>query len=183
MIGIIVSMAAAVFLAIFGFYTGAIKKIVGTVTKGLCLLFRINRHKEKSIEVSEEVKQLFPEIRKAKKSGENIEKISSISYIGVTLIVLAIVGLVLNMAVVNDEAISQWLSSWLPFKIVTIKIYWTSAMFAVITSGISMCLSQWKKGREYRKAMSREKLYELAKRELTEQELIDIIDSKVAAKK
>lgn len=183
MVGIIVSASASIFLAVFGLYTGAISKMVATMIKGLCRLFKIERRKEKTIKVSQEVKMLFPEIKKAKKSRENAEKVSGVSFLGISLIVMAIIGVVLNLTVINDKTISEKLSSILPFRVETIKVYWTSAMFALITGGISICASQWKKGKKYREAQSREKIAEAAKRELTEKELIDIINSKIEEKR
>lgn len=184
-IGVVVSFLASAFLAAFGLYSGAIKKIVAVAIKSICLVFHIEQEKErqKTVKIGEDVKKIFPEIKKAKKSQENIEKVSSVSYIGLVIIVIAAIGLVLNMTVLNNETISQKISQLLKMKLETVKVYWTSGMFALITSGASMCFNQWKKGYEYRKGQSLKKLKEAAKRELTEEELIQLIESKVEEKK
>jgi hypothetical protein len=184
MIELIISTIASLFLALLGIYTGALKKLIGTIIKGIVKILKLQpKTRNKINKPTEALRSLYPELKKVEISKENTKIINSISYIGLSLITIAVVGLILNMTIINDQAISQWLSSRLNFVIPTVTVYYTSAMFALLTSGISVCVGQWKKGREFRKAQGRKHLIEVAKRELTEAELIEIIESKIEEKK
>jgi hypothetical protein len=142
----------------------------------------ISRH-EKTIPASIETQEQFGEIKKMRKSKENSKFISSVSYIGICIVVLAVMGILMNLNAVTGSIISNGISELLGLAEPTIAIYWTSTMFAFVTLGCSIMYGQWKKGKEFRKEHNRNKLKQIVKNTLTEQELIDIVDEKVKDKK
>lgn len=184
MISILVSALTSIFLFAIGIYTGAIKKLIATLVKLFYNILQLFGKEASKVEKTEKAHLAIERhfgVRKICYSRENTQKVSLVSYVGICITAIAIAGLLIDSKA-NSFAVSGRLSELLKIEIATATIYCTSFMFAMISSGVSIIAGQWKKNSDYRKANSRAKIKEAAKRELTEQELLMIVDAKVKEK-
>jgi hypothetical protein len=186
MTAVLASLLAGLFFLAFGLSTEGYSKIIGAAVTGMCLLtyfvIKLMWCNEKTKPVSLMVGEQFVEIKRVKKSKENAKPISSVSYLGLSLIIVSLLGIILNLSVLGSP-ISTGIAEIVPIKEQVVAVYWTSAMFSLVSFGVFMILGQIKKGKEFRNAHKKERLKKLVKRDLTEQELLDIIEEKVNDKK
>lgn len=185
---IIATAATIILLALLGMYSGAYRRAISLIAGVIRSSYNLTETKvheyEKKDKMTSEMKEVFPEIKEMRKSTENSQKISSISYVGICLIVISLLVLFLNFEWTTGQMVTKWLSHifWLA-DADNITIYLTSVLFSMLTSGMSMVLSQWKKAYKYRRQQSLKKVREAAKENLTEEELLEIVSEKVAEKK
>lgn len=188
MFSMIATVITIGFLLALGLYSGAIRKSISLAAGFLRNSYGLTETKlqerEKRDELTKEMRAVFPEVKEMRRSKENSQKITCVSYVGICLITLSLLILFLNFEWTTGQMITQWLAEKLPMADGdNITIYMTSIMFSMLTSGVSMVINQWKKSYRYRKEQSAKKIREAAKRELSEEELLSIVAEKVSYKK
>lgn len=158
MIQAILTVILVVLFFILGHFTQAIKKLLGFITKwalkflsffGLKISTR-----EKSVEVSEEFKNTYKDIKVVKLSKKNIKQKSSIDW--VYFITFLIVGLlvVLNLNSITGNAISNWLFTLQPIVIIKtatdMNIFYTATLFSVLSFSGTKVMQRWKETKQQR---------------------------------
>lgn len=187
MFSIIATIITAIILFALGMYSGAYRKLAGIFVKttrcSIDITDNVLRKFEKEENISNEIRDVFSEIKKMKRSKENDQKISSISYFGICAIAISSLILLLNFEWTTGQLITEWVAGLIPtIEKDTITTFITSISCSGITSGLSMIISQWRKASKYRKEQKINKIKEAARRELSEQELIEIVNEKIKEK-
>lgn len=183
MIQAILTVILVVLLFILGHFTQAIKKLLGFITKWILKFLsffglKIST-KEKSVEVSEEFKNTYKDIKIVKLSKKNIKQKHSIDIIGLSVLFIALILFIVNA--VTGYAISNWIHSWMskiPLlnSILTresMNTYYTAVLFSIMSFSISRIINRWKETKQQRKE-NREALLKLrATKLMSSKELIE----------
>lgn len=178
MINIIFTTILITLFFYLGFFTQALKKLVGLLTK---LLLRILSffgikiyEKEKSLRVSDEFKNTYKGISKVKLSKKNLKELSSIDWISFGILCLAGLLVLLNM---GNNIISNWLWEILPIKIiktaVDMKTLYTATLFSVLSFAVSRLLARWKQTKANREQKRDIKIKEKAIKLMSSKEMLD----------
>lgn len=184
MVSLISTMITILFLLVTGMYAGAYKKAIAFTMGAIRKTYDITDEKIHSYYkrdiITLGIKSTFPEVKEMRRSEENNQRISSISYVGICIISISLLILFLNFEFTTGQMITHGILQILPsIGEDNINIYFTSIVFSLLTTGISMVARQWKKGYEYRKAQKIKRIKAIAQRELTESELLEIVTNKV----
>lgn len=111
MVNTIIAIFSIVFFFFLGYFTPAFKKIISLLTSlGLKFLnlFGIKiRKKERHLKMSDEFKQTYKDIKIVKLSKKNIKQKHSIDFIGLTVLLIAIILFIVNLGNVTGNAISN----------------------------------------------------------------------------
>lgn len=160
MISAIMTAILIAFFFILGYSTQAFKKLIGLITKYLMKFlsfFGIKfKNKELRIKVSSEFKEAYPDIRKVTMSNKNIKQKSSIDWVSFAIFAVAGILVLVNLASVSGNAITNWLFELLkPIKIIKtaadMNTFYTASLFSVISFSLSRLLARWKETKQQRK--------------------------------
>lgn len=181
MVGIIFTAILITLFFSFGFFTQAFKKLVGLLTKiflrVLSFLGIKIQTKEKCLKVSNEFKDTYKEIKKVKLSKKNLKEVSSIDWISLAILVVAGLLVLINMAFISDNAISNWLWELQPMKLMKtptdMNTFYTATLFSVLSFSVSKILSRWKETKENRIEKKNNKLKEKAIKLMSSKEMLD----------
>lgn len=155
MIQAILTVILVVLFFILGHFTQAIKKLLGFITKWILKFLsffglKIST-KEKSVEVSEEFKNTYKDIKIVKLSKKNIKQKSSIDWFYLIVFLIAVVLVVVNLKWVTGNAISYWIYSWLHIMDdVSINTFYTAILFSIISFSLSKLFQRWKETKQQR---------------------------------
>lgn len=158
MIQAILTVILVVLFFILGHFTQAIKKLLGFITKWILKFLSFFGLKistrEKSVEVSEEFKNTYRDIKIVKLSKKNIKQKSSIDW--VYFITFLVVGLlvVLNLNSITGNAISNWLFTLQPVVIIKtatdMNTFYTATLFSVLSFSGTKVMARWKETKQQR---------------------------------
>ena len=176
MVGIIFTAILITLFFSFGFFTQAFKKLVGLLTKiflrVLSFLGIKIQTKEKCLKVSDDFKDTYKEIKKVKLSKKNLKEVSSIDWISFAILVVAGLLVLINMAFISGNAISNWLWEIQPMKLMKtqtdMNTFYTATLFSV-----SKILNRWKNTKENRIEKKNNKLKEKAIQLMSSKEMLD----------
>lgn len=182
MIQAILTVILVVLFFILGHFTQAIKKLLGFITKWILKFLsffglKIST-KEKSVEVSEEFKNTYKDIKIVKLSKKNIKQKSSIDYVNLVLFLITGLLVVLNLGSVSGNAISNWIYELVDgfgfIKSATdMNTLYTATLFSVISFSLTKLVGRWKETKQQRKE-NREALLKLrATKLMSSKELIE----------
>lgn len=150
MVGIIFTAILITLFFSFGFFTQAFKKLVGLLTKiflrVLSFLGIKIQTKEKCLKVSDDFKDTYKEIKKVKLSKKNLKEVSSIDWISFAVLIVAGLLVLINMAFISDNAISNWLWELQPVKLMKtptdMNTFYTATLFSVLSFSVSKILNR-----------------------------------------
>lgn len=182
MIQAILTVILVVLFFILGHFTQAIKKLLGFITKWILKFLsffglKIST-KEKSVEVSEEFKNTYKDIKIVKLSKKNIKQKSSIDYVNLVLFLITGLLVVLNLGSVSGNAISNWIYELVDgfgfIKSATdMNTLYTATLFSIISFSLTKLVGRWKETKQQRKE-NREALLKLrATKLMSSKELIE----------
>lgn len=182
MIQAILTVILVVLFFILGHFTQAIKKLLGFITKWILKFLsffglKIST-KEKSVEVSEEFKNTYKDIKIVKLSKKNIKQKSSIDYVNLVLFLITGLLVVLNLGSVSGNAISNWIYELVDgFGFIKsaadMNTLYTATLFSVISFSLTKLVGRWKETKQQRKE-NREALLKLrATKLMSSKELIE----------
>lgn len=182
MIQAILTVILVVLFFILGHFTQAIKKLLGFITKWILKFLSFFGLKisarEKSVEVSEELKNTYKDIKIVKLSKKNIKQKSSIDYVNLVLFLITGLLVVLNLGSVSGNAISNWIYELVDgfgfIKSATdMNTLYTATLFSVISFSLTKLVGRWKETKQQRKE-NREALLKLrATKLMSSKELIE----------
>lgn len=113
MINIIFTAILITLFFSLGFFTQAFKKLVGLLTKILLRVlnfFGIRiQTKETCLKVSDDFRDTYKDIKKVKLSNKNLKEMSSIDWVSFALLIVSAILVLVNMAFISNNAISNWL--------------------------------------------------------------------------
>lgn len=183
MVSTIFSILLIILLFFLGHIVQALKKVFGLITKVLLKIlnfFGIKiQKKEKSLKLSKEFKETYKEIRVVKISKNNIKQKSSVDYIGLITLIIAGILVVVNLASVSGNAISNWIYSWSNgffgfIKTATdMNVMYTAVLFSVLSFSVSRILNRWKETKQQRKEAKEAKIKKQAIELMSSKELVD----------
>lgn len=182
MIQAILTVILVVLFFILGHFTQAIKKLLGFITKWILKFLSFFGLKistrEKSVEVSEEFKNTYKDIKIVKLSKKNIKQKSSIDYVNLVLFLITGLLVVLNLGSVSGNAISNWIYELVDgFGFIKsaadMNTLYTATLFSVISFSLTKLMGRWKETKQQRKE-NREALLKLrATKLMSSKELIE----------
>lgn len=182
MIQAILTVILVVLFFILGHFTQAIKKLLGFITKWILKFLSFFGLKistrEKSVEVSEEFKNTYKDIKIVKLSKKNIKQKSSIDYVNLVLFLITGLLVVLNLGSVSGNAISNWIYELVDgFGFIKsaadMNTLYTATLFSVISFSLTKLVGRWKETKQQRKE-NREALLKLrATKLMSSKELIE----------
>ena len=163
MINTLVTILCVIVFFLFGQITQAFKKLLGLLTKiflKILSVFGIKiETKEKHLRQSQEFRETYKDIKVVKLSKKNIRQKSSMDYVGLSMLLIAIILFIINLDSVSGNVISNWLYSWLSnvpvLKLMfaskeTTNTFYTATLFSVISFSISRLVYRWKETKQQR---------------------------------
>lgn len=187
MINTIISILLVILFIFLGQITYAIRKII-TIILGFILnilsLFGIHiARKEKIIKTSNEFKDVYKDIKMIKLSNKNLKLKSSIDWFSLSIFLIALILVIVNFNSISGNAISNWIYSWIKYiGVITnpsdMNVFYTAALFSVISFSLSKLLNRWKETKQKRKEKKILKLKNKAIKEMTSKELLDACKEK-----
>ncbi|WP_300924508.1 hypothetical protein [uncultured Clostridium sp.] len=111
MVNTLITVLCVVVFFLLGQITQAFKKLISLTTKlflKILNLFGIRLYKrEKHLKQSDQFKETYKDIKVVKLSKKNIKQKSSIDYVGLSILLIAIVLFVVNLDSISGNAISN----------------------------------------------------------------------------
>ncbi len=191
MISTILTIILILLFFFLGLFTQALKKIIELLAKIILKVLSIFgikiAKKEKRIKVSNEFKEVYKDIKKVKLSKKNIKQQSSIDWVYLSVLVVALILFIVNMESITGMAISNWLYTWLPSipligKIfassITTYTYYTAILFSIMSFALSKLLTRWKETKQQRVERKAQKLKRQAIELMDSKELVDAAKKK-----
>lgn len=186
MINTLITILCVIVFFLFGQITQAFKKLLSLITKlflKILNLFGIKlRQKEKHVIISKEFKETYKDIKVVKLSKKNIKQKSSIDWVGLSVLVIAILLFIINLESVSGNIISNWFYSWLS-DIPLIKLmfttkeatntFYTAALFSIMSFSISRLVYRWKETKQQRIEAKQAKIKLQAIELMDSKELVD----------
>ena len=182
MVNTIVTILLIILFFFLGHITQAFKKIISLFTN-LCLkilnIFGIKiTKKERKQKLSEDFKNAYKNIKTVKISRKNIKQKHSIDFLGLTVLIIATILVIVNLASVSGNAISDWIFSWIEdIKIIKtpedMNTFYTAFLFSIISFSISRLISRWKETKQQRLEAKNEKLKKKAVELMSSKELVE----------
>ena len=182
MVNTIVTILLIILFFFLGHITQAFKKIIILFTN-LCLkilnIFGIKiTKKERKQKLSEDFKNAYKDIKTVKISRKNIKQKHSIDFLGLTVLIIATILVIVNLASVSGNAISNWIFSWIKdIKIIKtaadMNTFYTAFLFSIISFSISRLISRWKETKQQRLEAKNEKLKKKAVELMSSKELVE----------
>ena len=182
MVNTIVTILLIMLFFFLGHITQAFKKIISLFTN-LCLkilnIFGIKiTKKERKQKLSEDFKNAYKDIKTVKISRKNIKQKHSIDFLGLTVLIIATILVIVNLASVSGNAISDWIFSWIEdIKIIKteadMNTFYTAFLFSIISFSISRLINRWKETKQQRLEAKNEKLKKKAVELMSSKELVE----------
>lgn len=182
MVNTIVTILLIILFFFLGHITQAFKKIISLFTN-LCLkilnIFGIKiTKKERKQKLSEDFKNAYKDIKTVKISRKNIKQKHSIDFLGLTVLIIATILVIVNLASVSGNAISDWIFSWIEdIKIIKtpedMNTFYTAFLFSIISFSISKIINRWKETKQQRLEAKNEKLKKKAVELMSSKELVE----------
>lgn len=182
MVNTIVTILLIILFFFLGHITQAFKKIISLFTN-LCLkilnIFGIKIvKKERKQKLSDDFKNAYKDIKTVKISRKNIKQKHSIDFLGLTVLIIATILVIVNLASVSGNAISDWIFSWIEdIKIIKtpadMNTFYTAFLFSIISFSISRLISRWKETKQQRLEAKNEKLKKKAVELMSSKELVE----------
>lgn len=182
MVNTIVTILLIILFFFLGHITQAFKKIISLFTN-LCLkilnIFGIKiTKKERKQKLSEDFKNAYKDIKTVKISRKNIKQKHSIDFLGLTVLIIATILVIVNLASVSGNAISDWIFSWIEdIKIIKteadMNTFYTAFLFSIISFSISRLINRWKETKQQRLEAKNEKLKKKAVELMSSKELVE----------
>ena len=182
MVNTIVTILLIILFFFLGHITQAFKKIIILFTN-LCLkilnIFGIKiTKKERKQKLSEDFKNAYKDIKTVKISRKNIKQKHSIDFLGLTVLIIATILVIVNLASVSGNVISNWIFSWIKdIKIIKtaadMNTFYTAFLFSIISFSISRLISRWKETKQQRLEAKNEKLKKKAVELMSSKELVE----------
>jgi len=182
MIAAISTILLVILFFTFGHITQAIKKLLGLVTKWFLKFlsfFGVKIHnKEKSVEVSEEFKKVYKDIKIVKLSKKNIKQQSSIDWVYFSVFIITGLLVIFNLDSVTGNAISNWLFNLISplgfIKSATdMNTFYTATLFSVLSFSATKVLQRWKETKQQRIENKQALLKLRATKLMSSKELLD----------
>ncbi len=181
MINVLTSILLVIVFLFFGQIIQALQRVFRLFTT--VILFILNLvgiklvQKEKEIILDKEFYEQNKDINKIMISKKNLKKKSSIDWIGVGMLLGALILFIINLQGVSDHAISNWIynliSSWKLLSNLDVNTFFTATIFSIISFAISRILNTWKETKELRKERKEIKLKNKAIKIMNTKELLD----------
>lgn len=182
MVNTIVTILLIILFFFLGHITQAFKKIISLFTN-LCLkilnIFGIKiTKKERKQKLSEDFKNAYKDIKTVKISRKNIKQKHSIDFLSLTVLIIATILVIVNLASVSGNTISDWIFSWIKdIKIIKtpedMNTFYTAFLFSIISFSISRLISRWKETKQQRLEAKNEKLKKKAVELMSSKELVE----------
>ena len=189
MINTIISILLVILFIFLGQITYAIRKIITIILSfilNILSLFGIHiARKEKIIKTSAEFKNVYKDIKMVKLSNKNLKSKSSIDWFSLSIFLIALILVIVNFNSISSNVISNWIYSWVKYiGVITspsdMNVFYTAALFSVISFSLSKLLNRWKETKQKRKEKKILKLKTKAIKEMTSKELLDACKEKDA---
>lgn len=182
MVNLIVGILLAITFFFFGQITQALKKLVSLFTGLLCkFLNSIGikiKKREPQVKVSEEFKKTYKGIKKVKLSRKNIKQSSSIDWVSLSILGVALILFFFNLGSITGNAISNWL-----FKLIEktgfvktaidMNTLYTATIFSVMSFAAGKILNRWKETKQQRIEARQSKIKIGALSHMTSKELVE----------
>ena len=182
MVDLIIAFGVAIIFLISGKIYESFKRVLSLIVnislKFLSLLGIQITRKEHKIRVSKNFQNTFKDIKKVKKSKENIKIKPSLNISALITLFIGIGIIVIDLNAVSGKIITKNLYqiSWIS-KIVPSKQYLSailiSAMISIISFSLSKLISQWNQTKEDRKLKKEMRLKKQALHLLSSKDLLD----------
>lgn len=181
MINVLTSILLVIVFLFFGQIIQALQRVLKLFTT--IILFILNLvgirliQKEKEILLDKEFYEQNKDINKIMISKKNLKKKSSIDWIGVGMLLGALILFIINLQSVSDHIISNWIysliSNWKLLSNLDVNTFFTATIFSIISFAISRILNTWKETKELRKERKEIKLKNKAIKIMNTKELLD----------
>lgn len=182
MVNTIVTILLIILFFFLGHITQAFKKVISLFTN-LCLkilnIFGIKiTKKERKQKLSEDFKNAYKDIKTVKISRKNIKQKHSIDFLSLTVLIIATILVIVNLASVSGNVISNWIFSWIKdIKIIKtpedMNTFYTAFLFSIISFSISKIINRWKETKQQRLEAKNEKLKKKAVELMSSKELVE----------
>ena len=182
MVNTIVTILLIILFFFLGHITQAFKKIISLFTN-LCLkilnIFGIKIvKKERKQKLSDDFKNAYKDIKTVKISRKNIKQKHSIDFLSLTVLIIATILVIVNLASVSGNVISDWIFSWIKdIKIIKtpedMNTFYTAFLFSIISFSISKIINRWKETKQQRLEAKNEKLKKKAVELMSSKELVE----------
>ena len=182
MVNVIVGILLAITFFFFGQITQALKKLVSLFTGLLCKFLNLIgikiKKREPQVKVSEEFKKTYKGIKKVKLSRKNIKQSSSIDWVSLSILGVALILFFFNLGSITGNAISNWL-----FKLIEktgfvktaidMNTLYTATIFSVMSFAAGKILNRWKQTKQQRIEARQSKIKIEALSHMTSKELVE----------
>ena len=182
MVNLIVGILLAITFFFFGQITQALKKLVSLFTGLLCKFLNLIgikiKKREPQVKVSEEFKKTYKGIKKVKLSRKNIKQSSSIDWVSLSILGVALILFFFNWGSMTGNAISNWL-----FKLIEktgfvktaidMNTLYTATIFSVMSFAAGKILNRWKQTKQQRIEARQSKTKIEALSHMTSKELVE----------
>lgn len=182
MVNLIVGVLLAITFFFFGQITQALKKLVSLFTGLLCKFLNLIgikiKKREPQVKVSEEFKKTYKGIKKVKLSRKNIKQSSSIDWVSLSILGVALILFFFNLGSITGNAISNWLFKLIE-KIGFVKTaidmntLYTATIFSVMSFAAGKILNRWKQTKQQRIEARQSKIKIEALSHMTSKELVE----------
>ena len=182
MVNLIVGILLAITFFFFGQITQALKKLVSLFTGLLCKFLNLIgikiKKREPQVKVSEEFKKTYKGIKKVKLSRKNIKQSSSIDWVSLSILGVALILFFFNLGSITGNAIPNWL-----FKLIEktgfvktaidMNTLYTATIFSVMSFAAGKILNRWKQTKQQRIEARQSKIKIEALSHMTSKELVE----------
>ena len=178
-------IAFSMFLA--GFSVQTIKKLIKVIlTFILSLLNKLGikiNYKERDLNVDKTLFIVYPNIIAVKRGALGMKKKRSINLFAVILVGISLLLIILNLSVVTNNMITNWLASLIQgiginIDAIDMNTIYTAAVFSVLSFGLTKLLTQWKETSDIRKEIKKQKRKKDILNEMSSKELIEEAEKK-----
>ena len=187
MIKIIITLLLVCLFFFSGQLIQAVKKLLALFVSNILKLLaffgiKINR-REKKVQVSQQFKETYKDIKIVKLSKKNLKQVSSIDWLNLSIFIITGILIICNLGIVSGNAISNWMYTWLKnIKIiksaVDMNTLYTATLFSALSFSASRILVRWKDTKQQRLERKQQKLKEKALELMDSKELLDNIKKK-----
>lgn len=186
-IELIVGLFIAFSMFLAGFSLQTVKKLVKVIVAFICSLLnkigiKIN-YRERNLRVDKVVFSDYEEIKEVKRGALGMRKKRSVNVFALILVFIAATLIVLNLKVVSNNMITNWLSDLVAKMNINIgsidmNTIYTAAVFSVLSFGLTKLLAQWRETSSIRKEKSHQRRKKRLLAEMTSEELITEAEKK-----
>ena len=191
MISLLLNMLLIFTFFFSGLVVQAFKKLISIFTSlilKIMSIFGIKLYnKEHSVDITDEFKNTYKEIRVVKLSKKNIKQKSSIDWINLSIFLVAGLLYILNLGAITGNAISNWIfsliDSWGLVKTAAdMNVFFTAAIFSMLTFSLGKLWARWSETKQQRIEHKQAMLKARAISIMNSKELVDAAKEKDANK-